>query len=118
MDPLGQRVPDPSISQRCHTDALHCIFGCLGAAVWLAALLPCRGWLSIGLGQLQRSFRFTVQPDRIAPLCTSSLRHHVAAVQCVDLRLDQLQRTREMPRMTALDATRDYADLTDWLRSA
>ena len=40
------------IYQRCHKDtALHCISECLGAADWLAALLPGRSWLTVGLRQ-------------------------------------------------------------------
>jgi len=69
MNLLEQRVQNPSAAQRCHTDALHCIFGCLCAADWLAALESCRSWLAAGLRQPPRALRFTVQPDRIALLC-------------------------------------------------
>jgi hypothetical protein len=54
-DPADQRVSHPSAVQPCHKGTLHCIFECLGAADWLAALLPVRSWLSAGLRQLRPS---------------------------------------------------------------
>ena len=47
MDLLEARVPNPSAAQRCHTDALHCVFGWLSVADWLPELLSCRVWLTV-----------------------------------------------------------------------
>ena len=116
VDLLAQRVLNSSVVQRCHTDALHCIFGCLGAASWMAALVSCRSCMAAGL----RSRRaLSASPStRTALLCTSSLRRHVTAVGCVDLRLGHLRLLRELPRLTALDAEWDPSPLTERMHAA
>ena len=51
-------------------------------------------------------------------MCASPLRRHVTAVDCVDLRLDHLQRLRELPRLTELDARWNHADLAERMLAA
>ena len=110
-----------SVAHFCHTDALHCIFAFLALTDLLPALLSCRLWLAAGCKEPSRGLRVCLNlPVSLASLTASPLRRHVAELsfaRLLSLRLDQLESLRALPRLTALHATLDGADLETRLLS-
>jgi len=117
-----QSLPhSPSIAQRCHTDALHCVFAFLRFQELLPALHSCRGWYAAGCKEPPRALDITVMPRHSAHLVASPLRRHVtdlAFSSSPPLRMEQLRLLRAMPRLTALDVWVDDEDLTGQLGQA
>ena len=87
-DSPGARQVQPSIAQRCHTDALH----------------SCQQWWAAGCKEPPRSVRQWVGPKSVAAMAASALRRHVVALGIsAALSLDHLRLLRALPRLTALD---------------
>ena len=106
-------APTLSVAQRCHTDALHCIFAFLSLVELLPALQSCRSWLAAGCKEPSRSLLLRAGSDAVARLATSPLRHHIAQLilDCAPVQLDQLRPLHGLPRLTALDAPLDGSAL-------
>lgn len=115
-------APPHNHAQRCHTDALHCIFAFLSLAELLPALQSCRQWLAAGIKEPPRRLRRSVESASIAMLAASPLGHHIADLtirfQRTSMRLDELQLLRALPRLTGLTACLNEADLCSRFQSA
>jgi hypothetical protein len=108
----------PSISQRCHTDALHCVFAFLRLKELLPALHSCREWHAAGCKEPSRRQCIVVAPDSVPGLAASPLRHHAAELTVQRLQFAQLCHLRSLPRLTALDMSLAAADLAAQLQPA
>jgi hypothetical protein len=110
-----------SAAQRCHTDALHCIFACLALKELLPALHSCRGWHAAGCREASRCLGVRLSPSSLPALSVSSLRHHVSSVSfhLTPLpTLGQICLLRALPRLTAVDACMHAGDLCAQMASA
>jgi hypothetical protein len=101
--PVARQL-QPSIAQRCHTDALHCVFAFLRLKELLPALHSCQQWWAAGSKEPPRSVRQWVAPKSVAAMADSALRRHVVALGIsAALSLEHLRLLRALPRLTALD---------------
>jgi len=120
--PAASNSSPRSIAQRCHSDALHCIFAFLALKELLPALLSCRDWYAAGCKEPSRALVLRPTPDFIPLLVASPLRHHVAELVLYKwhgkLRVKQLRLLRALPRLTALEAFLDAADVDAQMPSA
>ena len=99
-----QSLPSQSVAQRCHTDALHCIFAFLGLKELLPALHSCRSWLAAGCKEPPRGLKLKLEPESFAALAVSPLRHHAAhLIPKCPVDLNELRQLRTLPRLTALN---------------
>jgi len=109
-----RRVPNPSIAQGYHTDALHCIFAFLGLKDLPAVSRSCRDWRVAVAKEPPRSLRLAVNPAGLPALLASPLRRHVAEVGSRASLVDaprQLRLLHALPRLATLRCGLDSADL-------
>ena len=109
--PIARQL-QPTVAQRCHTDALHCIFAFLSLKELLPALHSCRQWLAAGAKEPPRGLKLVIDPESFAALVSSPLRHHVGhLLTAASASLDQLRLLRTLSRLTALNVCLDAGEL-------